>query len=220
MLHIRKLVPLVVALAATALTAPSAVGSPIEVTNEGAGIHCPAVNLQAHSVGVGCLIHVNSEGSVILRQHIFGIESTADACNMEFLARINESGVAYVYSQQLTGKICINEPCNEELVEEKKDPWPLTGREDLYFNAATGSLIAREVMRLTYCINDIGTHDEVTCTVDIPVVPTPNHQLEFGITGTTGQSEMPGIGTAGFRCEVIGHWTTETGFDDLEITHL
>jgi hypothetical protein len=37
---------------------------------------------------------------------------------------------------------------------------------------------------------------------------------EFGEAG-----EMPGVGPAGFRCELVGHWITELG-TDVEIWHL
>jgi len=50
------------------------------------------------------------------------------------------------------------------------------------------------------------------------VRPANSHKYEFGEA-----TEMPGIGTAGFRCELIGHWLTEAvpqgGEVDVEVNH-
>jgi hypothetical protein len=64
-----------------------------------------------------------------------------------------------------------------------------------------------EYLTVTFCVEKLdGTNDE-SCEISIPLrTVTGTHQQEFGHA-----SEISGHGISGFRCELIGHWTTETG---------
>ena len=226
----RKLALLaVMAMAAMAFAAPSAFGQGLEITDETQGGHCPEnVAVTGHTVTGGCLVHARSETEFVLRQHIFGIESTAFTCEEEFHARLNHLGEGYIFNQQLTqhpGDVCDREACEEEIDPPpfERRPWHAIGRENN--NTTDPHPTWENILRKFFCIEDptSTTHPsgETQCVVDVPFREDPanSHKYEFGET-----TEMPGIGTAGFRCELIGHWLTEAvpqgGEVDVEVNHV
>jgi len=200
------------AIAALALAAPSAFGQSLEITNEATGAHCGSLTVGTHSVSGGCQVNAVSEtmsngDDVVLRQHIFGIESTVTECTNQFTANLNEDGEGYLTNQVLGGAACSREPCNEEASGGAQDPWHGTGRED-----DTGSWL-----RSVFCVTQDNQHSNINCTVDVPFSEVGDHNYEFGHANGT---EMPGIGTAGFRCELQGHWANTGATSGVEVTHL
>jgi hypothetical protein len=215
MRNARKLVLLaVMALAAMALTAPTAFGQlqedheTLELKNTTTGVHCPAVNM-ANKSG-GCLIHAKSEPTqgVELRKHVFGIESHITTCDNEFTGRVNEDAEGYIGHQLLTGASCVRQPCKVDGVTTE---WPAHGDEahkDTVPKAGeTGVLPShghREVLTVTFCVEPIGGGADESCETSVPFNQTVAGKAEFG----TGE-EIAGHGFSGFRCELIGHWETE-----------
>jgi len=209
------------ALAALALAAPSAFGQALQTTNEATGADCPSVSAVGHAISGGCVIHASSEGEITLRQHIFGIESTVSVCENEFTGRLGPNGAGFINQQTLGDHgDCAREPCDEETGTKEKRPWPATGREQFLHPGKEG------VLRAVFCVetltNTSHPSGETNCTVDVPftLFNASTHRYEFG----EPVNEMPGIGTAGFRCELIGHWLTEAtpgpGEDTAEVIHL
>jgi hypothetical protein len=96
------------AIAASAFVASTASAQTLVVTDESTGSHCSAVTLGAngHDVDGGCLLHIFSEAGVVLKKHVFGIESTITTCNTELLMRLDEDAHGYILEQDLTGGSC------------------------------------------------------------------------------------------------------------------
>jgi len=195
---------------AMALIAPAAFGqdTSLEVTSEATGLHCPSVTAQSHGATGGCLIHIVSTDPVEVRRHIFGVETHAYNCNYELWARLDEQSEGFFVHQKLTPPLeeCPRQACAEESgdpVVRQWEPWVAAGRE-----AATPHPGYNESLQLALCINEIGQHDEPTrCDIDIPFRHVGDHRYEFGVVG----AEMPSsTGSSLFRCEVVGHWMSET----------
>jgi hypothetical protein len=210
----------------------SALAQGLTVEAEDSGEECSAISVSSGHVNGGCLTHATSEGVVELRKHVFGIESHITRCNNELSARIDGDGNTYVFDQDLTGAECSRQACNEET---EADPWgnysipgaatpaPATSTE----SDSTGEAGTTEELTLRFCVETLvpSDHDKEDCLIEIPFETTnlgSSHRTEFGHV-----SELPGTGTAGFRCELVGHWNTESGgFDeecdpeiDVVITH-
>lgn len=217
---VRKLSLLVgAALATTAFVAPTALAQieedheTLEVTNEASQQHCPAVN-QDISVSSGCLIHATSEGGVLLRKHVFGIESSITTCNTETWGRVNEDAEGYIFHQQLTGASCQRQPCK---VSGVSTPWPGHGDEahNPGVDGETGvtSIEGTEVGTFTFCVEPIGGGTDESCEISGPGngILAVSHQGEGGHV-----TEVPGHGVGGFRCEIVGHGQTESTEGFLE----
>jgi hypothetical protein len=226
MCNLRKLLLLtVMAVAATAVVAaPTAFGQnlenheTLEVLKEPTLGHCPAVTKPtSHTTSGGCLIHVKSTGEVEVRKHIFGIESHIGRCENEFWGRLNEDGEGYVIHQKLIPHpdgLCVRQPCTEP-GESVPTPWPAHGDEGHVpgVDGETG-VPAGEYLVFTFCFEPIGGGSDESCEVSAPfnAVGGAGHNYEFGNVG----AEIPGHGTSGFRCELVGHWQTEAVNGTLE----
>jgi hypothetical protein len=166
----------------------------IEVTDEATGNHCSAMTLTGTDVDGGCLFHLASEAPIQLRKHVFGIETHVTSCSTEFAGRYDEAGEGYLLEQVLSGSGCQRRPCRPGDIEAA--PWPV--------HLHAGTPITAEV---TLCVKPLVGGSDETCEIDIPLHPYSNqHRQEYGST-----TEMPSHGTPGFRCELIGHWNSETG---------
>jgi hypothetical protein len=218
----RRLVPLAVtataaAAAAIALATPSAfaqteplthhAGLDITVSAE-AGTSCPAVSINAARTVAsgGCVVHGGGP-NIVLLAHVFGVESIQFLCNWEFDLRIDADGEGFFTHQELTQGtqgICNRRPCGSLATGEGR-PWGAHSRE-------TGAVAPTEVLTLLFCIEGFDSGPPVThqvdathCEVSMPMIETANHRYSFGSTTT----DANGHGTAGFRCELRGVFTTE-----------
>jgi hypothetical protein len=219
MLNIRKLLLLaVMAIAATVISVPAAFGQSenhetLEYLQEASAQHCPAVSKPtAHTVSGGCLIHATSEGGVELRKHVFGVETHLTSCSNEFHGRVNEDAEGFIINQVLSGAGCARQPC-KEAGQAGATPWPAHGDEAHRVSPPAGETgvlsVAnhREVMTSSLCIEPIGGGADETCEVDFPANQVGGtHAGEYG-----DAAELTSHGTGGFRCEVVGHWNSETG---------
>jgi len=220
------------ALTALAFAAPTATAqtSPLEITNEATGEHCPNITVSGagHTVTGGCVIHLVSENEFVLRQHIFGIESQVLICESEFTARLNEDAEGYATNQILPDHgACNREACDEETPPKEKRPWHMGGFEGATTPEPHPDF--NEFIRLRFCVetptNTSHPSGETNCEIDIPlreVESAGSHQYELGEAGVFPGAEMAGHGTAGFRCELIGHWLTENdgSYDQVEAAHI
>lgn len=189
-----------------ALIAPTALGQvmenheTLELTEEDAGTHCPAVS----PTGGGCLMHMTSEGGVEIRKHVFGIESHISTCTIEAWTRFNEDFEGYVVHQQLAGGACVRQACTES---GSKHAWPAHGDEDSEGNPP---IEGQKKIELIFCIEQTvggGGADE-SCETELPLneISVDSHTYELGHA-----AEIPGHGFGGFRCEFVAHWNTEVG---------
>lgn len=193
-----------------AVAASSASAQTLEITNEDTGLHCPAVSVTGTDVNGGCLGHAASE-SVEIRKHVFGIESHITTCNLEFHGRVNEDGGGQATEQAFSGASCQRQACK---VGAEAQPWPVQGVEVL----GTG-----EILTATFCIEPLGGGSDETCEIDLPLSQAPpDHTVELGAA-----TELSAHGVSGFRCELVGHWVSETGGThdgdpegDLVLAHL
>jgi hypothetical protein len=179
--------------AIVAAVAPSAAQA-VEVTDEATGDHCSSVTLTGTDVDGGCLFHLASEAPIQFRKHVFGVETSVTSCSTEFAGRYSEAGDGYLLEQVLTGSGCQRRACRPGDIEA--GPWPV--------HVHAGPPMVAEV---TLCVEAlVGGSDEI-CEIDIPLQPYSNqHRQEYGST-----TEIPGHGTSGFHCELVGHWNSETG---------
>lgn len=226
MCNLRKLMLLAsMVLAAMALAAPSAMAEhetpegDLTVTNEDTATSCGTATRTGTDVNDGCLIHAESEGfeagapSVVLRKHVFGVESTITTCHNEFFGRVGGNAAGWILEQQLSGAGCTRAACDEVDPGESR-PWHAVGHESLLANdpEPVGS---RDPQHLTvdFCVEPVGPPHgaEETCIIEVPFTQFDTgttHTQEFGHGGGL---EMDGTGLGGFRCEIKGHWQTETG---------
>lgn len=206
MQYLRKQLLLALAATATALAIAPTASAELEVTPNP---HCPVVVLDGSAVSGGCLIHVSGP-SVVLRKHVFGVESLLTTCDWEYSARIDEAGAGYIFDQVLSGAGCNRKPCE---VGGVKSPWTIIGAE-------TGA--GAEAMMTSLCVKPTVGGAEESCEINIPFTSTPTEHHEFG-TKVGGVVQEIGGATGGFFCELIGHWTTETDEPDeqyLDVKHV
>lgn len=187
-----------VILAVAAPTTASAMT--IEARYEDDDTSCSAVSLSGTDVDGGCLLHAVSDGGVIMKQHVFGMEVTVSVCESEFHARIDEDAAGYILEQVLTsppGLTCTLQACKSGGGEQQ--PWAI----DIDDPGDD-----TELMTANLCVEPSGGGTDQTCEVDLPVVETAPSSNEFQI-GDGG--EVAGHGVAGSRCEIEGQWITEMG---------
>jgi hypothetical protein len=199
MRNVRKLMLLAVtALAAMAFAATSASAQTLEITNEAGGAHCSAVSLSGTDVNGGCLTHATSEANIELRKHVFGIESHITSCNNEFAGRVSEDATGYIFEQVLSGASCTRQACKPA---GEGTPWAASGSEGSF-------LEGEEFLTTNFCVEPVGGGTDETCEIDVPLDDgtAGNHVQEYGHA-----SEMSSHGITGFRCELTGHWISETG---------
>ena len=175
---------------------PSALAQTLQPKAESSGAPCPAVSLSGTDVNGGCVIHATSESAVTLKKHVFGIESTITTCDIEFHARLDDDASGYMFEQQITGAGCTREACAESAGEST--PWAFTGAEG-------SALEGDKFLATSLCVETLGGGADETCEIDLPL-DSPAHFIELGHV-----TEMSAHGLSGFRCELVGHWTTETG---------
>lgn len=198
---------LAIASTAIAMTASAASAQTLEVTNEATGTHCPAVTISGTDVDGGCLTHITSEGNVVLRKHVFGIESDIyDNCTQEHSIRINEDGNGYYLEQQLFsgggGGGCSVVACFDGAQGEKR-PWPANAFE----GTPDGIVEGTEYITIAPCFEPPNGGAESSCETDIPFQTAENqHRLELGHA-----TETASHGVSGFRCEYVSHWNSEIG---------
>lgn len=198
--YLRKLLLAALATTAVVLPAPSALAT-VEVTDEATAAHCPAVSLSGHTVSGGCLVDVVTDSPLLLRGHFAGVEFNKYQCDeVTFSLRLDEEGSGYAVAQNVDG--CVESPCMEDTAAE---PWPVTTAE------AGGG----ETLRLSYCL---GPGD--TCTINIPLRTTGDHDYELGTKVGGVVQEIPGEGLVNNRCETVAHWTFADTASSVEITHL
>jgi hypothetical protein len=200
MLSLSKLLPVLAVAVATIACVTPAAAQTLEVKQEN-GSHCPSVTLTGTDVNGGCLTHATSEGTGELRKHVFGIESHVTSCASEFYFRVESDGSGYILEQVLSGAGCNRQACKDGLGEQQ--PWKASGLEGMPPGATEGT----EYLTSTFCAEPIGGGQDELCEFDIPFQSYENqHRQEYGHA-----AEISSHGTAGFRCELISHWNTETG---------
>lgn len=230
----RQLLIAITTMAAMTCISPSAFGQieeaheTLELKDEsGTDQHCPALTKpSSHRVQGGCLMHASSEGYVELRKHVFGIESHITKCENEFWGRLNEDMEGSVIHQSLFMTPCSRQPC-KEAGETVATPWPM--HSDEWPEEAAQPAEPRdddEVLETVFCVEPVGGGTDESCEIEIPFSEkdgSPDHNYEFG-----HQTEIPGHGMSGFRCELIGHWHAESGGvdpegnreQDVEVVHI
>jgi hypothetical protein len=169
MLIVRKLF-LLIAIVGTVMAFSASGASAITVTSEPSGTQCPALTTS----GGGCVVH--GTGEVLLQGHVFGVESTAVDCVIEFYMNVNSSGVIKIPSVSLTHHTsltdCTRTPCNLS--------WDGT---------LTGSFGAFS-LNFTLCVLN-GTTQQ-TCTVSIPITQSGHtYGSSFHVTATAN-TNAPG----------------------------
>jgi hypothetical protein len=208
---IRLLLLLAMVSAAAALMAPTALGQlaenheTLEVTDEHTGLHCPAIAIGNEITG-GCLGHGASEGPVQLRKHVFGVESNITSCNNEGWGRGNEDGEGYGVFGTLTGAGCTRQPCKDANGDIL--PWPAHADEGHTGIDGETGVPAGEIGTTVFCIEPVGGGADESCEISAPGNETApgSHIAESG-----DGVEIPGHGFGGFRCELVGHWRSESG---------
>jgi hypothetical protein len=208
------------AIAAMALTAPSAFAQNVEVEDEATDLHCPQVTLSAngHDVTGGCEIHAISEDNAVLRQHTVTGEVAISSCQNEFVGHVNENGLGYIASQELSpvGPPCGLTPCDEvgsAPPNAHEDlPWPLG-----LFELGGGV----EVLTTTFCVRNVSLPEGsqgTPCSVVVNTT-TVGHAYEFS-ANEAACTEFGGALT------LTGHWVTEgnneegESFEEVIIHHL
>jgi hypothetical protein len=188
-----------VAVTTMVLVSP-ATAQTLEIAEE-AGAHCPAVTLSGTDVDGGCLTHITSNGNVELRKHVFGIESHITSCVHELHGRISEDAEGYLLEQVLSGVGCQRQACIASGSEPT--PWEIHSFEGTPQGVTEGS----EYMTLTFCVDPLGGGQDELCEIDIPFQGyVSQHRQEYGHA-----AELSAHGVSGFRCELVGHWNSETG---------
>jgi hypothetical protein len=219
----RKLMLLAtMAIAAMALAAPSAFAQneplahdqdpDVRVFQEVAGTDpaCPAVTPATPPVSGtfatagGCRIHASGP-NIVLRAHVFGIESIDSTCNVEFDLRIDAAGEGYLAHHEFTQGtqgVCERRACDQtEAVipptgQSEGRPWRFFGNE-----VGPGN----EEITALFCIqerSEVGgarTHCEVSLALTNPTLHRPR------VTAADDACH----GVAGFRGEVTGVFNVE-----------
>lgn len=199
--RVRRLLGVVAALVVVgSASASPALAQALEVRNEADLAHCPSVTVPGGtSVAGGCLTHASSEGfGAQIRKHQFGVESTVSTCTIEFSARVSESMTGYILEQVVAGPACSFQACKADSGEVT--PWALSGSEGNIWEAA-------QFFTTNFCVEASGGGTDELCEIEIPFDSySGQHRQEYGHI-----TEIPGHGVAGFRCELVGHWNSETG---------
>jgi hypothetical protein len=220
----RKLMLLaMLALAATALAAPSAFAQDVEpelhnqtprliVQQEihaANDVNCPAVtpspppNPAPTLTAGGCRLHVASAGVVAPIQHdaagnemIVGVA----VCTMEFDLRIDSAGEGYLSHQEFTGPIgqCNTKPCGQVTP-------PTSEGRAFSFHARETEPAPREVATLLFCFEPLPSGTPSHCEITVPFSQTATHRYSFTA------SDTPSHSAATPRCELTGTFVTEAG---------
>jgi hypothetical protein len=233
MRHLRNLLLLamaaLVAMAFAAATAAAEHEAPegdLNIKNEVGPVNCTdAVPNGTTGLTGGCLIHATSEGNVIFKEHIFGIESTFSTCTHEFHGRIGANGEGYLTEHMLAGGSCPYKACKDATGEAER--WHVVAHENFPVPGdPEGTKTNREFLSIELCVQaDMGVPETCDIRIGFSQIRTESHLYELGHVGNL---EMPGTsGAPGFRCEIQGHWNTEIGGthdgqpeNELKITHL
>jgi hypothetical protein len=103
----RCLLVLVATCAAAMATAPAS--SAVEVSNEAAQTHCPAVVLENHTVEGGCAFNGESIAPIEI-----GSPLGMRFCDWTLEGRLDETGNGYLYANSLSGANCNVTACEED----------------------------------------------------------------------------------------------------------
>lgn len=204
----RALLLLLVAVTVASTAMFSTQASAVISYSEEIGGSCGSfVLLWGTDVDGGCRTHATSEGRVELRKHIFGIESHITSCNSEFSGRFESAGYGYLLEQVFSGAGCNRQACRVFIDDDppiwEVSPWNAIGREGVPDGLAEGT----EFLTTDFCVEPVGGGADETCEIDIPFQSYSNqHRQEYGHV-----SEMSAHGSPGSRCELVGHWNSETG---------
>jgi hypothetical protein len=129
---------------------------------------------------------------------VFGIESHITSCNNEFAGRVAGNATGQIFEQVLTGASCSRQACK---TGSEGNPWPASGSEN------TAGVSPQGFLTTNFCVEPVGGGTDETCEIDVPFNSYSNqHRQEYGQVG-----EMSSHGISGFRCELVGHWNSETG---------
>jgi len=213
------------AIAALAFAAPAASGQTLEIYDEASDEPCGDVTITVHHVEGDCGTHVVSTDDTVLRQHIFGVESTVGTCSMEFIWYVDGDGEGYFavpqFGPPVGGGTCTRQACEEEEGVGGIKPWHAYAKEE---TVVFGNHFMAEHALVQMCFETEGTSHQtiVNCEMPFPLEAYgENHEYELGLPPT---EEMFGSGNPGFRCEMRGHWVTEgaeSGMSSgLEIEHV
>lgn len=216
------------AIAATALTAPSALAqteplahnqTPLLIAQQeisGANdMVCPAVTPSPVPTpgplvtGGGCRVHFSSDGSEVgFRSHLSagGVEAFVAACNMEFDMRIDAAGEGYLSHQELTNgtsSTCEIKPCGQVTPPTSEGrAWSFYLRER--------EPAPRETLIMLFCFEPENggapSHCEVTLIWEVFSVTTA-HRYRFG------GGDVSGHGAAFPHCEIFGQLNSETALE-------
>jgi hypothetical protein len=197
--HVRRsmlLAGLVIAVAGV-IAGPA---SALTITNEATGLACGTATASGTGATGGCLGHMTSEsGGVVLKKHVFGVESTISTCSMEFHTRTSTNGTGFAIEQVLSGAGCTRQSCKSAGGEAQA--WAASGTESA--SAQEGG----EFITTNFCVEPVGGGTDETCEIDLAFNETATlHRYEAGHA-----AEMPGHGISGFKCELGAHWNGESG---------
>jgi hypothetical protein len=181
----RKMI-LVAAMALAAMAFSAASASALTASTEPSGALCPALT----ATGGGCVLH--AWGEVQLQGHVFGVESVASDCNVEFTGRVDSTGTGKVDKAVLTHHLnqtdCTRTPCN--LPWNTKVTAVSPGDDTKGFTLAT-----------TFCVSTSGGTIQ-TCTVALPITESGHTYSGIFHVSASDQTNAPG-------CEVEGQLMLE-----------
>jgi len=186
----------VLTVAAMTFMASPASAEPLELVDEASDSSCPTVTVSGVDVEGGCLVHATSDGLVELRAHVFGVEVATASCNIEVHGRFDDEAEGEFFEQLFSGANCPYRACEDAPGEA--NPWPAVGTD----------VAGQPILTVQLCVEPTSGGADQPCELDLPLNPADEegHSHELG-----GPTEVAGHGTAGFRCEVLGQWTTEVG---------
>ena len=217
----RKLTLLaMLALAATALAAPSAFGQETEPelhnqaprliaaqeVHAAADVACPAV-VPTPPVAVsptvtsgGCRVHVNSVGGVPLFAHLSagGTEVQISNCAVEFDIRIDAAAEGWIAHQEFTGGAeCTKRACGQVT------PPTSEGRAYSFHMAEVEPPARTENAVVLFCTENLDGSQASHCEVTFPLSQPTTHRYRF--SGT----DISGHGTFFPHCELTGTFDVE-----------
>lgn len=198
--HQRCWLSIAVMCGAMSLWVPASSAQSVDAFDENGDI-CSGLSSSGTDVNDGCLSHATSEGTIEIRKHVFGIESHITSCTMEVAIRIGGNGVMRIFEQVLAGASCSRRACIASGSEPT--PWAASAFEGSPLGTVEGTLYSTT----NFCFEPVGGGTDEICEVPVPFQSYSNqHRQEYGHA-----TELISHGPSGFRCEIVGHWNSETG---------
>ncbi|HYJ00391.1 MAG TPA: hypothetical protein VEX36_12050 [Thermoleophilaceae bacterium] len=195
----------VVAIAATALMAPSAFGQEplmhdqnpqLQAGAEPGNNPCPAV--VAHDNNVvegGCRLHIAGTGIQFIGHLAGGMEVITSTCAIEFTARLDSAAEGFLTHVEMAdsgGFECHRRPCGFLAVGDEGRPWGFYAKE-----VAAGD----ENLTVLLCVRD-QNGNEAHCEVDFDLTQPADHR--YTIASPAGGSPCHGAPR-----EINGSWSVE-----------